>query len=113
MRQVDWDAYLFDYMMGVKTYLLKDQLEEIPKARRSLAWLVFTHVFLKFLKYREWWIENVSKDEVVQLFFFTAVKFPIFRLKLWSTLFSGGFWWLIASAVARLVATLPFLIFSF
>jgi fatty acyl-CoA reductase len=39
VRQIDWDRYLFDYVMGVKVYLLREKLENLPKARSNLAWL--------------------------------------------------------------------------
>ncbi|VDK41980.1 unnamed protein product [Anisakis simplex] len=39
VRQVNWDSYLFDYLMGVKRYLMKDRLEDIPKAKNNLHWL--------------------------------------------------------------------------
>ena len=39
VRQIDWDRYLFDYLMGIKTYLLQERLEDLPKARANLAWL--------------------------------------------------------------------------
>ncbi|CAD5221743.1 unnamed protein product [Bursaphelenchus xylophilus] len=39
VRQLDWDRYLFDYLMGMKTYLLQEKIEDLPKARANLAWL--------------------------------------------------------------------------
>jgi fatty acyl-CoA reductase len=39
VRQIDWDRYLFDYLMGIKTYLLQEKLEDLPKARSNLVWL--------------------------------------------------------------------------
>jgi fatty acyl-CoA reductase len=39
IRQVNWDKYLFNYLMGMKIYLLKESLDDIPKARSNLAWL--------------------------------------------------------------------------
>lgn len=40
VRQMDWDRYLFDYLMGMKTYLLQEKLEDLPKARSNLNWYV-------------------------------------------------------------------------
>jgi fatty acyl-CoA reductase len=37
IRQVNWDDYLFDYVMGVKVYLLKENLDNLPAARANLA----------------------------------------------------------------------------
>uniref|UniRef100_A0A9J2P8L0 Fatty acyl-CoA reductase n=1 Tax=Ascaris lumbricoides TaxID=6252 RepID=A0A9J2P8L0_ASCLU len=39
VRQLDWNSYLFDYLMGVKRYVIKERLEDIPKATRNLLWL--------------------------------------------------------------------------
>ncbi|CAJ0609916.1 unnamed protein product [Cylicocyclus nassatus] len=36
IRQLDWDSYLFDYTMGVKRYVLKDDLNKIEEARAKL-----------------------------------------------------------------------------
>ncbi|CAG9532435.1 unnamed protein product [Cercopithifilaria johnstoni] len=53
VRQLDWDSYLFDYLMGVKRYVVKDRLEELPKARRNLSWLkLYAAVFNALI----WWI---------------------------------------------------------
>uniref|UniRef100_A0A0K0DP35 Fatty acyl-CoA reductase n=1 Tax=Angiostrongylus cantonensis TaxID=6313 RepID=A0A0K0DP35_ANGCA len=37
VRQVDWDSYLFDYIMGIKRYILKDDLDNLRAARANLA----------------------------------------------------------------------------
>lgn len=37
IRQLDWDSYLFDYVMGIKRYILKDDLEKLQVARANLA----------------------------------------------------------------------------
>ncbi|KAK0396315.1 hypothetical protein QR680_001667 [Steinernema hermaphroditum] len=37
IRQVNWDQYLFDYLMGIKVYLLGEKLEDLPKARSNLV----------------------------------------------------------------------------
>jgi fatty acyl-CoA reductase len=37
IRQVNWDDYLFDYIMGVKVYLLKENIDNLPAARNNLA----------------------------------------------------------------------------
>uniref|UniRef100_A0A1I7XBU8 Fatty acyl-CoA reductase n=1 Tax=Heterorhabditis bacteriophora TaxID=37862 RepID=A0A1I7XBU8_HETBA len=36
IRQVDWDSYLFDYVMGIKRFILADKVENIPRARTNL-----------------------------------------------------------------------------
>uniref|UniRef100_A0A7E5A1W6 Fatty acyl-CoA reductase n=1 Tax=Panagrellus redivivus TaxID=6233 RepID=A0A7E5A1W6_PANRE len=37
VRQINWDDYLFDYVMGIKVYLLHENLDNLPKARANLA----------------------------------------------------------------------------
>ncbi|KAJ1355437.1 hypothetical protein KIN20_012834 [Parelaphostrongylus tenuis] len=37
IRQLDWNSYLFDYVMGIKRYILKDELENLQAARANLA----------------------------------------------------------------------------
>ena len=37
VRQVDWDSYLFDYVMGIKKYLLKENLENLERSRAHLC----------------------------------------------------------------------------
>uniref|UniRef100_A0A915MJE3 Fatty acyl-CoA reductase n=1 Tax=Meloidogyne javanica TaxID=6303 RepID=A0A915MJE3_MELJA len=39
IRKVDWDTYLFNYLMGIKIYMLKERLENLPKAQAALSWL--------------------------------------------------------------------------
>nr|CDJ80131.1 Male sterility domain containing protein [Haemonchus contortus] len=37
VRQLDWDSYLFDYVMGIKKYILKEDLDNLHVARAKLA----------------------------------------------------------------------------
>ncbi|WKY16342.1 hypothetical protein Q1695_001201 [Nippostrongylus brasiliensis] len=37
VRQLDWDSYLFDYVMGIKRYILKDDLNKLQAARANLT----------------------------------------------------------------------------
>lgn len=53
VRQLDWDSYLFDYLMGVKRYVIKERLEELPKARRNLSWLKFYSIICNACF---WWL---------------------------------------------------------
>lgn len=53
IRQLDWNSYLFDYLMGVKRYVVGDRLEELPKARRNLSWLkLYSAAFSAMF----WWL---------------------------------------------------------
>lgn len=36
IRQMNWDYYLFDYLIGVKRYVLKEDLTNLPVARARL-----------------------------------------------------------------------------
>ncbi|KAL3078001.1 hypothetical protein niasHS_012943 [Heterodera schachtii] len=38
VRKVDWDKYLFDYLMGIKIYLLRESLDDVPRAQANLLW---------------------------------------------------------------------------
>uniref|UniRef100_A0A914I2E4 Fatty acyl-CoA reductase n=1 Tax=Globodera rostochiensis TaxID=31243 RepID=A0A914I2E4_GLORO len=38
VRKLDWGNYLFDYLMGVKIYLLKESLDDVPKAQANILW---------------------------------------------------------------------------
>ncbi|EPB79481.1 NAD-binding protein [Ancylostoma ceylanicum] len=46
IRQLDWDSYLFDYVMGIKRYILKDDLDQLQVARANLARNSAIHLFL-------------------------------------------------------------------
>uniref|UniRef100_A0AC34QVW2 Fatty acyl-CoA reductase n=1 Tax=Panagrolaimus sp. JU765 TaxID=591449 RepID=A0AC34QVW2_9BILA len=37
VRQIIWDDYMFDYVMGIKVYLLKENIDNLPTARSNLA----------------------------------------------------------------------------
>ncbi|KAK5983590.1 Fatty acyl-CoA reductase, partial [Trichostrongylus colubriformis] len=37
IRQLNWDSYLFDYVMGIKKYILKEDLDRLHVARAKLA----------------------------------------------------------------------------
>ncbi|ETN87152.1 hypothetical protein NECAME_00011, partial [Necator americanus] len=37
IRQLNWDSYLFDYTMGIKRYILKDDLNKLQVARANLT----------------------------------------------------------------------------
>ncbi|VDP05277.1 unnamed protein product [Heligmosomoides polygyrus] len=37
IRQLNWDSYLFDYVMGIKRYILKDDLGKLQAARANLT----------------------------------------------------------------------------
>lgn len=37
VRQVNWNSYLFDYVMGIKKFLLKENLENLERSRAQLC----------------------------------------------------------------------------
>ena len=36
VRQIDWESYMENYVVGVRKYLLKDGLSSLPLARNNL-----------------------------------------------------------------------------
>ncbi|EFO89929.1 hypothetical protein GCK72_023845 [Caenorhabditis remanei] len=51
VRQVDWDSYLFDYVMGIKKYLLKENLENLERSRAHLCRLRLKRQIIAALVY--------------------------------------------------------------
>ncbi|PIC16340.1 hypothetical protein B9Z55_022980 [Caenorhabditis nigoni] len=55
VRQVNWDSYLFDYVMGIKKFLLKENLENLDRSRAHLCRLrlkrqaIFALVYAGFI----------------------------------------------------------------
>lgn len=39
---LDWDAYVESYMMGIRTYILNDDVSSLPNARKKLQRIVWT-----------------------------------------------------------------------
>lgn len=42
MSNMDWDSYVENYMMGIRTFVLKDDTSSLPKARRKLQRILWT-----------------------------------------------------------------------
>ncbi|XP_071566691.1 putative fatty acyl-CoA reductase CG5065 [Temnothorax nylanderi] len=49
IRNVDWDMYLHRYMLGIRKYILKDNLDTLNNARNRLSRLYWIHKFIKTL----------------------------------------------------------------
>ncbi|XP_071632062.1 putative fatty acyl-CoA reductase CG5065 isoform X2 [Temnothorax longispinosus] len=49
IRNVDWDMYLHQYMLGIRKYILKDNLDTLNNARNRLSRLYWMHKFTKIL----------------------------------------------------------------
>lgn len=50
MQNMDWDAYMEKYMMGIRTFVLKDDISSLPKARKKLQQIIWTkRIFLLVL----------------------------------------------------------------
>ncbi|CAD6193059.1 unnamed protein product [Caenorhabditis auriculariae] len=47
IRQVNWDSYLFDYIMGIKRYILKENFESLPQAKYNLNILRFKRILVQ------------------------------------------------------------------
>lgn len=43
MKNLDWDAYLHQYMLGIRKYILKDSPDSLTKARSRLVKLYWAH----------------------------------------------------------------------
>lgn len=56
VKQLDWDTYLKNYVLGIRKYILKDDLSTLKSARRTLkkyAIIVFLVFIQKFLLYND------------------------------------------------------------
>lgn len=42
LTNLDWDAYIESYMMGIRTFVLKDSIKSLPAARKKLQKIVWT-----------------------------------------------------------------------
>ncbi|XP_011645010.1 putative fatty acyl-CoA reductase CG5065 [Pogonomyrmex barbatus] len=49
IRNMDWDMYLHQYMLGIRKYILKDNPDTLSKARVRLLRLYWVHKFTKIL----------------------------------------------------------------
>ncbi|KAK9753897.1 Male sterility protein [Popillia japonica] len=39
----DWDPYVKDFMLGIRQYVLKDDLSSLPKARVKMNWFYWVN----------------------------------------------------------------------
>lgn len=42
MSSMDWDKYMEKYMLGIRTYVLKDDISSLPQARKKLQRIFWT-----------------------------------------------------------------------
>lgn len=49
MSGLDWDAYMEKYMMGIRTFVLKDDISSLPKARKKLQKIIWTKRIFQFI----------------------------------------------------------------
>lgn len=49
MSDIDWDAYMEKYMMGIRTYVLKDDISSLPSARKKLKRIIWTRRILQIV----------------------------------------------------------------
>lgn len=50
ITNMDWDAYMEKYMMGIRTFVLKDDPSSLPQARKKLQQIIWTkRIFQLFL----------------------------------------------------------------
>lgn len=48
MKEIDWDYHAQMHMMGLRTYLLKEDISTLPAARKKWFRLYIAHNVLKF-----------------------------------------------------------------
>ncbi|KHJ94446.1 male sterility protein [Oesophagostomum dentatum] len=96
IRQLDWDSYLFDYVMGIKRYILKDDLNKLEDARANLARMrliralltgAFWYVVVQFFgfgqkKHKKWavWLVAFSTSHFLMNYNFRP-KIPLKSLE--------------------------------
>ncbi|KAL0122041.1 hypothetical protein PUN28_007080 [Cardiocondyla obscurior] len=49
IKNMDWDVYLHQYMLGIRKYILKDNLDTLKHARNKLSKLYWMQKFTKVL----------------------------------------------------------------
>lgn len=48
VSSIDWDAYMEKYMLGIRQFLLKDEMSSLPMARRKLKNIIWLKRFFQF-----------------------------------------------------------------
>lgn len=49
LTSLDWDEYMEKYMMGIRTFILKDDISSLPSARRKLRNIIWTKRVIKLV----------------------------------------------------------------
>lgn len=49
MSDMDWDAYMEKYMLGIRTFVLNDDISSLPGARKKLKQIVWTKRILQLV----------------------------------------------------------------
>ncbi|XP_046837361.1 fatty acyl-CoA reductase wat-like [Vespa crabro] len=49
MKKLDWDSYFQTYILGIRTYILKDSIDTLPQAHIKWQRLYWMHRILKFV----------------------------------------------------------------
>lgn len=49
LSPMDWDEYMEKYMMGIRTFILKDDISSLPSARRKLKKIIWTKRIIQLL----------------------------------------------------------------
>lgn len=49
VKSINWDSYMERYMLGIRQFLLKDDMSSLPMARRKLKNIVLMKRFFQFL----------------------------------------------------------------
>ncbi|XP_075233045.1 fatty acyl-CoA reductase wat-like isoform X1 [Lycorma delicatula] len=49
VEDINWEEYFYNYMRGIRQYLLKDDLSTVPAAKKRAKWLYLSHYLLLIL----------------------------------------------------------------
>lgn len=49
LSNMNWDSYMEKYMMGIRTFVLKDDISSLPQARKKLQRIVLTKQIIQFI----------------------------------------------------------------
>ncbi|XP_026282586.2 putative fatty acyl-CoA reductase CG5065 isoform X1 [Frankliniella occidentalis] len=66
VREVDWDAYLNTYVLGIRKFVLKDDPSTFPEARAHLRKMYFVHRLSQFLTVTITWRLLLARSQVAR-----------------------------------------------
>ncbi|XP_055475263.1 fatty acyl-CoA reductase 2-like [Psammomys obesus] len=75
VRQLNWLEYIENYVLGVKKYLLKEDLAGVPKARQHLRRLRNIHYLFNTVLFLIIWRLLIARSQVARNVWFFIVSF--------------------------------------